>query len=107
MKRPDDAVQVRRWAGEGPPDEAEIRRRLAQEGLRAACWSNGPGDVHGTHTHAYDKVIYVVRRAIAFGLPNASGEVLLRAGDRLDLPAGVAHNAVVGQEGVLCLEAHR
>ena len=28
-------------------------------------------------------------------------------GDRLELPAGVAHNASVGPEGVVCLEAHR
>ena len=28
-------------------------------------------------------------------------------GYRLDLPAGVEHDAVVGPEGVVCLEAHR
>jgi hypothetical protein len=27
-------------------------------------------------------------------------------GDRLDLPAGTAHDAVVGPDGVTCLEAH-
>jgi hypothetical protein len=32
--------------------------------------------------------------------------VPLRDGDRLDLPAGVDHDAVVGPAGVTCLEAH-
>jgi hypothetical protein len=27
-------------------------------------------------------------------------------GDRLDLPAGVRHSAIVGPQGVTCLEAH-
>jgi hypothetical protein len=27
-------------------------------------------------------------------------------GDRLDLPAGVLHAALVGEQGVVCLEAH-
>jgi len=33
--------------------------------------------------------------------------IYLQAGDRLDLAAGVMHDAVVGQQGVVCLEAHR
>ena len=31
----------------------------------------------------------------------------MTVGDRLDLPAGTAHDAVVGADGVACLEAHR
>jgi hypothetical protein len=31
----------------------------------------------------------------------------LNPGDRLDLPAGTVHDAVVGPQGVVCLEAHR
>jgi quercetin dioxygenase-like cupin family protein len=50
--------------------------------------------------------VYVVRGSITFGLP-ARGEALeLHAGDRLDLPAGVIHDALVGPEGVVCLEGH-
>ena len=32
--------------------------------------------------------------------------VELAPGDRLDLPAGTSHDAVVGPDGVTCLEAH-
>jgi hypothetical protein len=33
--------------------------------------------------------------------------VTLNAGDRLELPAGTLHDAIVGPRGVVCLEAHR
>ena len=33
-------------------------------------------------------------------------KVTLNTGDRLELPAGVTHDAVVGKQGVACLEAH-
>jgi quercetin dioxygenase-like cupin family protein len=100
-------VTVQRWAANAPPDEPELRRRLADEGLRPYGWSNGPGDIYAAHSHAYDKVIYVVRGAITFSLPERGERVTLQAGDRLDLPAGIVHNAMVGAQGVACLEAHR
>ncbi|MGD2039143.1 MAG: hypothetical protein PVH28_14730 [Desulfobacterales bacterium] len=53
------------------------------------------------------KVIYVVRGSITFGLPDSGDEITLNSGDRLELPQGVTHNAVVGHEGAACLEAHR
>jgi hypothetical protein len=40
-------------------------------------------------------------------LPELGKQLTLKAGDRLDLPAGVVHDAHVGAEGVVCLEAHR
>lgn len=52
------------------------------------------------------KVIYVVRGSITFDLPATGVRLVMRAGDRLDLAAGVAHDAVVGAAGGVCLEAH-
>ncbi len=94
------------WADPAPPTESTLRRLCADEGLSPYPWSNGPHDVYAAHSHSYDKVIYVVRGSITFGLPELGRELLLKAGDRLDLPAGVVHNATVGADGVLCLEAH-
>jgi quercetin dioxygenase-like cupin family protein len=95
------------WAAAAPPTETAIRRRLADEGLRPYEWANGPGDVYGAHDHPYHKVIYVVQGSITFGLPGEGRRVALDAGDRLELPPGVVHEAVVGPRGVVCLEAHR
>ncbi len=100
-------VRVTPWDGAETPDEAAIRRRIAAEGLRPYEWSNAPGDTYAAHSHGYDKVIYVVRGSITFGLPATGERVNLRAGDRLDLAAGIAHDAVVDPNGVVCLEAHR
>ncbi|HLO35805.1 MAG TPA: hypothetical protein VK194_06975 [Candidatus Deferrimicrobium sp.] len=81
--------------------------RLRAEGLVPSPWSNGPGDRYGAHEHGYDKVIVVASGSIVFGLPDAGRSVALAAGDRLELPAGTRHDAVVGPLGVSCLEAHR
>jgi hypothetical protein len=101
------AVQVTPWPETGPPALSAITKRLTAEGLSGHQWSNGPGDVYGAHSHGYHKVIYVVRGSITFGLPERGESVALSAGDRMDLPAGVVHDAVVGPEGVVCVEAHR
>jgi quercetin dioxygenase-like cupin family protein len=80
--------------------------RLRAEGLEPSSWSNGPGDRYSSHDHPYDKVLVVVSGSIMFGLPDLVRSVTLSPGDRLDLPAGTAHDAVVGGSGVTCLEAH-
>jgi quercetin dioxygenase-like cupin family protein len=85
---------------------ARLAERLASEGLAAARWGNGPADRYGAHDHAYDKVIVVEQGSITFELTAPAGSIALGEGDRLELPAGTRHAAVVGPKGVSCLEAH-
>ena len=85
---------------------ANVAARLRAEGLDAGDWSNGPGDRYGAHEHGYDKVIAVERGSITFGRPSDSSAIELHEGDRLELPAGTRHDALVGVEGVTCWEAH-
>ncbi|HEX5829291.1 MAG TPA: hypothetical protein VFY23_17315 [Candidatus Limnocylindrales bacterium] len=84
----------------------DLEARLRAEGLEPGAWSNGPHDRYGAHDHGYDKVLVCAQGSIVFGLPDRGERVELRAGDRLDLPAGTRHDAVVGPDGVTCLEAH-
>ena len=106
-KKQDEAgLKVTPWPGGRAPREAELRKVYAAEGLAPYRWSNGPHDRYQAHTHSYHKVIYVVSGSITFGLPERGESVTLGAGDRLDLPAGVVHDAVVGSRGVVCLEGH-
>ncbi len=93
--------------------EAELRERLAAEGLappgrdlRFTSWSNGPGDRYPAHRHDYDKVLLVEGGSIVFALPELGRALDLSAGHRLDLPAGTLHSATVGPTGVACVEAH-
>ena len=81
-----------------------LRERLVGEGLDPGAWSNGPGDRYDSHDHVYDKVIVVASGSITFGLDQGPTE--LTEGDRLELPAATAHDAIVGGNGVVCLEAH-
>lgn len=83
-----------------------LRERLRAEGLDAVAWSNPAWDRYGAHHHGYDKVIVVERGSIHFGLPGRGDAADLVAGDRLELPAGTEHDALVGPDGVTCLEAH-
>ena len=85
-------------------DSSALRARLIDEGLEPGAWSNGPGDTYAQHDHGYDKVIVVAVGSVSFGLADRS--IDLETGDRLELPAGIAHDAVVGSSGVTCLEAH-
>lgn len=93
--------------------ESDLLDRLLREGplreraeaLGESGWSNGPDDRYAAHAHPYDKVLVTERGSIRFELAAGSG-VELQAGDRLDLPAGTRHGALVGPGGVRCLEAH-
>ncbi|MBI2330895.1 MAG: cupin [Chloroflexi bacterium] len=95
------------WSDPVPPTHAILWQLMVDEGIAPYSWSNGPFDVYSAHTHGYDKVIYVVQGSIIFGLPELNQSLTLKAGDRLDLPAGVVHDANVGAEGVVCLEGHK
>jgi hypothetical protein len=93
--------------------EAELRAALVAEGVPAASleaassstWGNGPGDRYAAHQHAYDKVLLALSGTITFELPDRR-RATIAEGQRLDLPAGTLHGAVVGPDGVRCLELH-
>jgi uncharacterized protein YjlB len=87
-------------------DDRQLTERLRAEGWHPAPWSNDPGDEYRAHQHDYDKVLVVASGSIRFGLPGTGTSVDLAVGDRLDLPAGTSHDALVGPDGVNCLEAH-
>ncbi len=93
------------WPAGEPPTRAELDGLLVQAGLSPRWWSNGPGDRYGTHDHAYHKVLYCARGSIRFAVAGRAFD--LSPGDRLDIPPGTLHSAVVGAQGVTCVEAYR
>ena len=100
-------IRVTPWRLNSPPTRDELWQLMTKEGLEPYAWSNDPLDIYSPHTHSYDKVIYVVSGSITFGLPDLERNLTLFPGDRLDLPKGTLHDALVGQYGVFCLEAHK
>lgn len=99
-------MDVERWDEErdGPYSEDALRRKLEQRGYRVTRYTYPPGTVFPDHTHAVEKVDAVV--AGRFRMTTADGEVILEAGDALQVPAGTVHSAeVVGNEPVVSLDA--
>ena len=78
--------------------EEQIRR----EAKDVYSWSNGPGDRYAEHEHGFTKLLYCTRGSIDFRTPERT--ISLNAGDRMVLPAGTRHSAVVGPAGCTCIE---
>jgi quercetin dioxygenase-like cupin family protein len=98
---------VKRWTWDKTLSERAILRHMETEGLETQRWKNEPGTKYQAQTCDFDKVILVMRGSITFRLPETGEQVSLNPGDRLVLPAGLTHEAVVGPMGVVCLEGHR
>ena len=100
-------IEVRRRQEGDPAGEKAIRTKFMSQGFQPYRWSNRAGDTYTAHSHSYSKVIWVVRGDIIFKFPELEDEIMLEEGDRLELPAEMVHEAIVGKTGVVCLEAHR
>lgn len=88
-----------------PSRVEELMARLQEETGNASSWTNGAGDRYAAHSHDYEKVLYCAEGSITFQLPE--GAIQLEPGDRMVLPPGTMHAAVVGPRGVVCIEGHR
>lgn len=91
----------------GQFDERQVLDEFAREDLTPQRWSNGPGDVYGSHSHDYHKVLYCLRGSITFRLTETGEDIELSPGDRLDIEPETPHSALVGPDGVTCVEAPR
>jgi len=80
---------------------------MEDQGFSAHTWSNGPNFAYPVHDHPYDKLIVVLEGSIRFDLPRQGTPQLLKEGDQLPIPAGTAHSAIVGPQGVTCLEGQK
>ncbi len=100
-----DVVRIKRWSGGQHPTLSVITRQMKQEGLRPYMWTNSPNHRYAVRSHGYDKIMYVVEGTVEVILPDSNQRVLLRAGDRTEIPAGVRHGAIVGKSGAKCVEA--
>lgn len=102
-----NVIHVQKWPHTEPPDETTLRHELEAEGLDPFRWENEPLAVYQAEEFDHARILYVLKGTIIFGFPIDSDPTVLHAGDRLHIPAGIPHNAAVGSEGIVCLEAHR
>lgn len=85
----------------------DLIERLRSEAIDCCSWSNAPGDRYAAHSHTYEKVLYCVSGSITFVLEADGKRLQLQAGDRLVVPPGTVHSALVGPLGVVCIEGRR
>ncbi len=85
----------------------DLMTALRREASSCYSWSNGPHDRYAAHTHSYEKVLYCVDGSITFVLEREGRQLVLKSGDRMMLPAGTLHSAIVGPSGCTCIEGQR
>jgi quercetin dioxygenase-like cupin family protein len=100
-------VRLERWdSSDGPLTEKRMMGLMESEGYEVASYAYREGTVFGPHEHAQDKCDGVVQGVLRVTVGNQTYD--LGAGDRLYLPAGTRHSAlVVGNETVLSLDGTR
>lgn len=99
-------LKITPWIKEEAATADELLEQMDDYDSKVYRWSSPPDYVFAGHTHGFHKLLYVVEGSIKFDFPTRHKSVTLNPGDRLELPAGVRHSAVVGASGVDCLEAH-
>jgi len=83
----------------GITDREEVFKILREEGYTDLyVWRDPPNTSYDWHTHPYNEVRWILKGEITIGTEN--GIYHLKAGDRLEVPAGTRHWAKVGDEGV-------
>ncbi len=93
-----EIMKVTRWKKkQGEPNLDVIRNLVADEGLRCYTWSDAPGKYYPEHTHNEDEMRGIVQGSLVVGIDGK--EIKLKAGDRIELPAGTPHWAQVSEDG--------
>ncbi|NPA54037.1 MAG: cupin domain-containing protein [Aquificae bacterium] len=68
----------------------EIKEILKREGyFNIFPWCDEAGSFYDWHIHPYEEVRWIYKGEVIMG--TEEGEILLKAGDRLNLPAGTKH----------------
>jgi len=99
-----EQAKVVRWRGGQHPTLENITRQMREEGLRPYVWANAPNFRYPVRSHGYDKTLFCVQGTLEITFPKTKQRVMLRPGDRVDVPRGVRYSAIVGPTGVQCVE---
>jgi quercetin dioxygenase-like cupin family protein len=78
-------------------NKEELKNKLTSEGFPVVYeWTDAPGTIYEDHAHQGKVSFYVTKGSVTF-----SGGVTqtVFTGERIDVPVGVRHTAIVGSEG--------
>ncbi len=86
-------VKVLRWDKPVAPEEDKIRLALIKEGYSVFKWADSAGTVYHPHHHSHHESIWILEGEIEFAIDQ--NRIRLKPGDRLFLPRGQRHAAIV------------
>jgi quercetin dioxygenase-like cupin family protein len=90
-------IRVIRWEKNSAVTEEEAEARLHQEGYESFRWYDVPGASYPKHRHDCDECLWILKGEIHFTI--ADQTYVLKAGDRIYLPARAPHTAAIPQSG--------
>ena len=96
---PKPTVSVVLWEERRRPDEAELRRRLANGGYESVRWASEPNQAYIPHAHIYPELLWLLAGSITIVLPATRRLLELAPGDRIELPPGLFHGVMAGPDG--------
>ena len=97
---------VTRWQAAIVPTEEQIKMMFASEGLEPFEEVYPVKASVADHRHPFDEIRMVVSGSMMLNI--AGNQLLLRAGDRIDIPSNTRHSkAAEGDEPCVCVVAKR
>lgn len=97
---------VTRWQAPTLPSPEQLKMIFESEGLAPFVEEFPGGTVIPDHRHPFDEIRIVASGALFFNV--AGNQLLLREGDRIDVPANTKHSKTVeGDRPCVCLVANR
>ncbi len=97
-------MKITKWCKREKPSLDLIKKELEKEGLECFLFASEPGDFYSEHKHEYDEIRIVIEGSIKFA--SKDKEVILKEGDRLDLPRDTTHTAeILGSKRCVLLSA--
>lgn len=88
------------------PSPQQMKMMLSAEGLSPFEETFSPDSHVGAHRHPFDEVRWIVAGQMVMDI--AGNQVLLRAGDRIEVPSNTKHSMKAhGETDCLCLVAQR
>lgn len=97
---------VTRWQASIVPSEEQIKMMFASEGLEPYEETYPAKANVKDHRHPFDEIRMVVSGSMMLNI--AGNQLLLRAGDRIDIPSNTRHSKTAeGEEPCVCIVAKR
>lgn len=96
---------INRWQAPIQPNKSQLKLILENEGLEPIEENYPPNTKIPEHRHPFDEVRFVAEGEILFSV--AGTQLLLRSGDRIEIPANTKHWQETQSQNCVTIYAQR